>query len=701
MTYLHVTPVVGLPQVNGWSQVAENAHTSPNRLICAFAVEGSQAGNLGRDISEEIAQFTPTSFENAYEFFEKLIDRFQEYSDNRLYMAAGIFIGSESAYAAYGGSVFLRREGKIGTILHCPSELKLVIGKHFPEDTVVLTTLPASKFLSEIELKFKTGFDTDTIITSIVPGVHGQADSSLSAMAFVVSGERLPVEEKEDSVFFEADIELDGDKTVESAQVESAEPTQPEVETPPVAPENIAPPSPEVLTELGLDKQVEPPKEQNPLVKKGLSLLKKFAFLLWRLIKVLGRQLYRLMRFVWQRLISIRPADLHPRSMATALSRNLGSKSVYIGTSPLKKRLKIGLFLLVLLLVLAGGVFAYRNYQNRQRALIETELQPFAEILANAQVQVNDNPVAARDAVAQVISQLEVLHEQEKTAGNSLRAAAISKQLEEARALHTAISGREELSELPIYYDMRLVDADFLTTVAGAGNGMMAALDVEQKQLIILNLAQKQPTLVDLQQLDNPRSLKVRESDILVLANGIRSVPLGRGDTTELIAEGDSNRDAQLLGAYDRFVYALNPAKRNIYRYASTDNGFSDPIGWMQAALGLDYQQISSWAIDGEIWIGTNDGQIHRFASGRPAEFAIKGLPEPFSTRLYLATDENQEHLYVLEPERSRLVILSKNGDFIREVKSGSLASAGTVFVDEGMNKAFAVSGSIIFEISL
>ena len=193
-------------------------------------------------------------------------------------MAAGIFIGSESAYAAYGGSVFLRREGKIGTILHCPSELKLVIGKHFPEDTVVLTTLPASKFLSEIELKFKTGFDTDTIITSIVPGVHGQADSSLSAMAFVVSGERLPVEEKEDSVFFEADIELDGDKTVESAQVESAELTQPEVETPPVAPENIAPPSPEVLTELGLDKQVEPPKEQNPLVKKGLSLLKKFAF---------------------------------------------------------------------------------------------------------------------------------------------------------------------------------------------------------------------------------------------------------------------------------------------------------------------------------------------------------------------------------------------------------------------------------------
>ena len=50
--------------------------------------------------------------------------------------------------------------------------------------------------------------------------------------------------------------------------------------------------------------------------------------------------------------------------------------------------------------------------------------------------------------------------------------------------------------------------------------------------------------------------------------------------------------------------------------------------------------------------LAPNDGQIHRFASGRPVEFAIKGLPEPFSTRLYLATDENQEHLYVLEPER-------------------------------------------------
>ncbi len=692
MTFLHVTPVVGLPQVNGWSQVAENAHTSQNRIICVFAVEGSQAGNMGRDISEEIAQFTPVSFEAAYTFLKDLIDRFTTSDDAKLFLAAGIFIGSESAYATRGGSVFLKREGKIGTILHSRSDLKLVLGKRLEEDIIVLSTFPASRFLSEIELKFKTGFDTDTIITSIVPGVHSLDDSSLAALAFVVNSEKKVLEEDE-GLLIEAAFEIDD---------EEDEPSEPEIESPSVSPDSISAPSSEALAELGLDKTEELPTETNPVVQKGASLLKKILFFIWKAARIIGSQVYRLVGGLYRRLRKLRLSQFHPENIHQKVRQNLALKGAYIGSAQQSKRRKMIAIVVIAILLVTGILYGWRLSVTRQRIEAQETLRSFSETMESAKLLVNENPVAARDSVAEAIRQLEALYEEQKAAGKNILANETLKQLEAAQQLHSDISGKEELLELPIFYDLRLVKADFLTSSTDSSGSFAAALDAEQKALIILNLEQKQPVSLNLDSLGSVRGVQVRAQDVLILADGIYSAPLdGSSPPTQIIAEGDSNREAQVLGAYERFIYVLNPSKRNVYRYAETDTGYSDPVGWMQAAMGLDYQTIASLAIDGELWMATNDGLIHRFASGRTAEFAIKGLPDEFSSLLKIATDEQQERLYVLEPEKRRIVILSKDGEFLREIKSGSLASAGNIFVSEKLRKVFAVSGSIIFEVSL
>jgi hypothetical protein len=167
-----------------------------------------------------------------------------------------------------------------------------------------------------------------------------------------------------------------------------------------------------------------------------------------------------------------------------------------------------------------------------------------------------------------------------------------------------------------------------------------------------------------------------------------------------VIDEGDSNRAAELLETYAGYIYVLNPERREIYRYAQQEAGYSDPIGWVSGAVSFDYQDVSSWAIDGEIWVATQQGGLHRLASGAEQELTVTGLDQPFTSSLKIFTDENLEELYVLEPNQERLVVLNKEGQFLRELRSASLATTTDLFVSES-GQVFTVSGSIIYALEL
>jgi len=686
MKHLYVTPVIGLPQVTGWSQVVENPHAAPNRLIFSFALAGEQAGNLGRDISEEVVQFVPQTLEEAYNFLENLEKKYQQ-PEAELYFAAGIFLRDQVAFAVKGGSVLLRRDGKVGPIVHSDGAFKLVTGKYLTDDVIVLATKQAVSFFNEIELKFKTGFDTDTIITSIVPGLHSQGDSSLSALAFIIPSEiEYEAESEADEALLEVSLETDADETAVVLEGSGNGGVAP----PQISPDDVGAPSVAAVEELGLNEPPPPQPKSNLVLQKSGQFLTHST----KLLKIIAKALVLVGGALAGKLRNINWSRLNPR--------NFRAGHQYLGQRPSAKMLKIAAAALILLIVIAGGWYLHSQRINAAREEVRLLLLPQAATLESARSLAAQNPVGSRELVAVSIRELEVMRNEHQDDGNDIFVEEIEKQLIAARALYEEISGREEFAELSIFYDLRLVKHDFVVTQAAALENVAALVDSGQNQLVILNLETKQPHVVTLGDIGSIQDVKVRGEDVLILADGIYSVPINGSEVQELIAVGDSNREGEMLGVYDRYVYVFNPGRRNIYRYAGNNDGsFSDPIGWMQAARGLVYEDVASWAIDGDIWMATSTGEVRRFASGRDVEFVINGLTDGFNSSLRLATSAGLESIYVLEPEAHRLVVVAKSGDFLREVKSSSLASANHLIVSESLGKAFAVSGSLLFEINL
>jgi hypothetical protein len=347
-----------------------------------------------------------------------------------------------------------------------------------------------------------------------------------------------------------------------------------------------------------------------------------------------------------------------------------------------------------------GGILFWRSRQAQQVQAARSAAAPVVEKFNQAKNQINDNPVSARQQMEESIAELEKLSQD--FSNQPAARQALEQVLATTQAEFTELSGREELSSLPIFYDLNTVEAAWIANQIEADSSRLALVDEGKKQVALLEIGTKNVTLVPPLE-PQPTDMSLTPERMYVLGQGIWSAEVGVSEPVFVrdIEEGDSNRDGTLLGTFGPYVYVVNPVKRNIFRYTRNEDGFSEPIGWLKPGQRFTYDNLSSMSIDGDIWLGTNDGKIHKLSMGEVADFQIKGLPEAFSSTLIVFTKENLQYLYILEPASRRLVVLQKTGEFIRQIKSGSLAAATSLAVSEADEQAFVTSGSLIFEVAL
>ncbi len=660
MVRLKVTPVVGLPQFTGWSQVAESSLSVGARLVSVFAVFGKHAGNVGRDVADRIADFYFYDIEQLHKFIISLIS-FVEENDCQLFISCALVTNNKSIFFTKGGAVFLKRGEKIGKILFSDDEVKVLSGKHEQDDIFVLTTLQASEFLSEIEQKFSQGFDTDIIITSIVPGLHAQEDSSLSAIVFINSLSHKD-EEKEDK---HAMVTVETEKIEDEVSAMSLSISHTEQHS---------------VDKKDVVKE-EDKVDENNFVNKVKKVIQKIMI---GLIAVRRKGLAVLLSLLKWFVKLIKSIYFLVVSFILMLFRKNGTKKMSI------------IFGIVTILV----IFAIFSVVNRVKETkrITALLLPIQTQVLEAKDSLDTDILASRDQVNSALVKLKQLKQENE---RSVKVNLIDNELELTTQFYDEISGKEEFSLLDTFYDLRLIQSDYLANQMTIVDHYLVTLDSEKKAVVLLDINSKKVKVVDLGQFSSARGLSGNENDIFILVDGIQKLSLKDQEVWEVRNLGDSNRHATLISAYDRFVYVVNPEKHNIYRYSKEEDGYSDPIGWMKSSGGLEYASVTSFMVDGDIWLSTNKGELLKFSSGKLQDFTVLGLDSEFGDSIKVFTNKEQKNLYVLDADNNRVVVLDKTGRFVKEIKSISIKTVTDLVVNEALGKLFLASGSIIYQVDL
>lgn len=662
---LRVTPVVGLPQFNGWSHVWELSLDPQTKCVICIGIAGDNAGNIGRDITENIAQLPPRSAQGLYQTIEDCI---QLASDQRgiLSIAGGIFKNKRSIFATYSSTILLKRGAKVGRIIQSESEPQIIEGKFEADDVFVFSTEAARQFLSQVELSFQRGYDSDGVITGVVPALHSIEDSSTCALAFVVVTE----EDESEPVYVPPAMEIDIQTTSDT-------------ESPLVSVEQES--EPELIRDIE-QETVSSGSQAADLPKKNSSGI-PVSLILARTLSMASKI-----------------GSLSKKAVQSIMQlKQVFSSKTYVG-GPSRK--KIGKWLLIGTIVLAviiSIIVFFRNRMAQAEAEALAVAAPYRSQLSQIVVAASADPIPARDTASALIESIKNAQSEAEASGEDRTAEELSEVLSEAQSAYQEISGRDEVNELALFYDLRLVISDFISSMATNMGDIAAFVDTEKKEVIVLNLQTKQVFKLDVSSLETIKSIGFfGEDQFVMLADGVYSIAATENATAATIKEaGDSNRDGTLVSSFGTYVYVFNPEKRNIYRYVKEGDSYSDPVGWLLDPLGVPFDSVVSWAIDGDIWIGTEGGQLLRFASGRVEDFTITGLPDAFSSTLLVVTRDGLDNVYVLEPAQNRVVVLTKEGEFLREIKSSSLGAATSLLIDNSGDTAYVVSGSTVFELDV
>ena len=580
-----MTPVIGLPKLDAWSQVAS---LRGNAGCIAFSIFGSQAGNVGRDLVDQIKDSSaPDSSALFYTFLNKLI-RLVEEKDCQLQLAATLFLDTSLVLATYHGSILLRRNAKIGHLLSSEDQLQLINGQLRPDDLFILLTQNALDFKGEIEQKLTQGWEAETIVTSLMPSIQSSADTSLVAMAFIFLGQAKEVVEPKFQV-------------------------------------------------------LEPEPMKPPLVRP--------KFPPW-LQYFLSQQFKRLFN---------------------------------------KKKIAYIIFATFLVLLLLLSIFFTLKYQALSKK-IKTEAAPSLLLLQEAQDLSATDKIKARELVKQSLDNLSNLDQQYKS--KFLR-----QQIATAQTLFTNLAMVEAQDELNIFFDLNSVVGNFVSTQAKLIGEKIYFLDKDQQSIIELNIKDKSTAVSKFTDINSAQDLAVADHKIYLLADALYQIDRESSEKQKI--EQALKAGARGLQFFNETLYVLNQEERNIFKYRFWENKWQEPIRYVKSAPGVDFSEILSMSIDGNLWLTSKKGEIFKFSAGTKQDFTVIGVDDPFAEAIYLYTGEDLQNLYILEPGKKRLVILDKEGRYEKQIVSETLATANNLLVSEVEKKAFVVSGSLVFEIDI
>lgn len=158
-------------------------------------------------------------------------------------------------------------------------------------------------------------------------------------------------------------------------------------------------------------------------------------------------------------------------------------------------------------------------------------------------------------------------------------------------------------------------------------------------------------------------------------------------------------------------LYLLDTQKSRIWKYVSTSGslpsgeadpqGFSDMREYLNPDTLPDLSRATGMAIDGSVWMGTTDGKILRFTQGKENMFTPQGVTPAFGMTLFVYTSDAVKHIYVLDGQNKRVVVLDKDGVYLSQyVWDGNLTPSNLV-VSESLKKILLLIDGKIYALEL
>ncbi len=160
--------------------------------------------------------------------------------------------------------------------------------------------------------------------------------------------------------------------------------------------------------------------------------------------------------------------------------------------------------------------------------------------------------------------------------------------------------------------------------------------------------------------------------------------------------------DALVLRGFDGNLYSLYSKQRKLMVYFAEQTGYDGTAAdYFTSSVPVDLSDPVAFAVDKDLFLVHASGRIESFTNGSPNSFV--GPPDDMAPRNPIGLALNADSVFVGDPARSRVIQLTRSGDFQRSLSSdaGPLANFQDLAVAEDGQALFVLSGSAIYRFAL
>ena len=142
------------------------------------------------------------------------------------------------------------------------------------------------------------------------------------------------------------------------------------------------------------------------------------------------------------------------------------------------------------------------------------------------------------------------------------------------------------------------------------------------------------------------------------------------------------------LQVYQGRLYLADESLNQIHRYAPAGLGFEEPPEtWFDEQIQINLSGLVAMAIDGDIWLLSEDGTLLRFRQGQQLPFSLESIPGLGGLLVDLALDGQADGLlYLADATQERILVFDKEGRYVEQyVDAEDLALVGLrgLYLDE------------------
>lgn len=368
------------------------------------------------------------------------------------------------------------------------------------------------------------------------------------------------------------------------------------------------------------------------------------------------------------------------------------------------KKRKRQLLLVALGLLIALGLSVSYSWQKREAKKWEAKYQSLVQqvepLVQAAKEGMNTNRTEAKKELDEAVTRLEQALP-EYTTQPKIKTL-IERKLAEVRELAVTVSGEQNIAEVPVWVDLALVKEGFYGEQLAVAGKLAVVLDRQNGLLMTVDGQTKEAKLAAGGQLLVGAKIMAATTGRVVTYGtaGLVDVAILKKTTDVLKAPEAEWKEIVSAGMFAGNVYLLDKGEGTIWQYPGLTAGVGTRRRWLANQKTLNTKAMDM-AIDGDVWVLSDDGGIERYRRGAKENFTVTGMGLGFKQVAAIFTSEEVPDLYVLDQGNGRVVVLSKDGVYQKQYAWKGFSAVTDIVVLPLEKALLGISGSSLYRISL